>query len=165
MYVVFERDIRTTDDPLLLGDRKPNHPFCRLSEFAPMVGGGEGGVWVNLLGFLSTETVQYVSVNRWITESRGSSLRRVISETAPSVLPNAPLEHPSWVTSMLSPSLFSYPTYLTGRDLMDESNNPLLPGFSLGQRVAVIACNYKFIKLIVQYNTRIENTCCPERKL
>lgn len=32
------------------------------------------------------------------------------------------------------------------RDLMDESNNPLLPGFGLGQRVAVIACNYEFIK-------------------
>lgn len=57
-----------------------------------------------------------------------------------------------------------------GRDLMDESNNPLLPGFGLGQREAVIACNYRFIIALVSYDricqhetpTSTEKYTCPQ---
>lgn len=86
----------------------------------------------------------------------------MISETGPSVLPNAPCRYPSWVTAAAVNSsiyLAGIPLPLGGRpsavggeagtDLIDESNNPLLPGLGLGQQEAVIACNYKFITVIV----------------
>lgn len=141
MYDAFEKDTPTTDDPLLWGDRNQIFLFAapRLLEFA-----AEGDLVVNLLGFLSTETVQYVSVNRWITQSRGSSLRRVISETAPSLLSNTPLQHPSWVTAVIAVSVSPQAIRL-----MDGSNNPLLPGLGLRQQEAVIASNYEFIRVIV----------------
>lgn len=68
IYGLSEKDTHTTDGPPLWNDRKPNLPFCAERVGAELMtvpeGRGKGMISVNLLAFLSTETVQYVSVNR-----------------------------------------------------------------------------------------------------